>query len=486
LPAVAQVKRFLFAMAVSNNNQNKGKRVLILFPPFHDNLYGGGWRRSESPFAPLGLNYLATPLVKAGYNVNIIDLQVDHLNEVLYFDSFRNIDYVLISCFTFAFTNIQKIIRDIKITNDRAVIICGGPLCNETQKHIDNADVTVFGEADLIIAELLELISGKSSLKDIPGLSYMLDGRLVRNPGILQVENLDALDIPLLDLTADKDYGYLYGIRFNKIIPVITTRGCAFRCTFCTYQNVKYRERSVENVMQEIKMRVSAGAKYIVFCDDNFLLHPARANEIFDNIIECKLKVKIIIQGRVDIIDHRLALKMKQANVIILIFGIESVNQDVLNFYNKRTTVEKITEVIRIINSVGIISISGIIIGAPFEERRHFENITEFFNKVPQDFINVNILRYQHPSPLWVQANRKGLIRDDQMLVRADEKLSNFSYETLLMTQNKIIRSFYNNPARIARIIYKVSRQIGIFMFFRMLVIYFSKSIYRPPQEFHR
>ena len=54
------------------------------------------------------------------------------MDEEQYYSNFKNADYVLISCFTFAIKNIQKIIHDIKTTNSEAVIICGGPLCNET------------------------------------------------------------------------------------------------------------------------------------------------------------------------------------------------------------------------------------------------------------------------------------------------------------------------------------------------------------------
>ena len=476
----------LFPKGIDHQETDDRKRVLIIFPSFHENLYGAKWKKSESPFAPLGLNYLATPLLKAGYHVRIIDFQVDHLNEVQYFNSFLNTDFVLISCFTFAISIIQKIIHDIKITNEKAIIICGGPYCNETQKHIDNADLTVFGEADQMIVKLLNLLAGKKTLADIPGLCYKLDGKLKKNPGILSVENLDFVDIPSFDLTKNKDYGYIYGIKLKKFFPVITTRGCTFKCSFCTYQNVKYRERSVENVIEEIKLRVWEGAKYIVLCDDNFLLHKKRANAIFEQIIQSKLNIKIIIQGRVDIIDHDLALKMKQANVIMLIFGIESVNQDVLDFYNKKITIDKIKRVIEIVNNVGIITISGLIIGAPLEEMRHFENIIEFFRKVPQDFINVNILRYQYPSPLWIRAHDKGFIKDDEVLVYADERFSNFAYDDLLRIQNKIIKSFYNNPWRIGRIVYKVSRHFGIFVVFKVLSTYMSKTIYRTPHEFHR
>jgi radical SAM superfamily enzyme YgiQ (UPF0313 family) len=177
---------------------------------------------------------------------------------------------------------------------------------------------------------------------------------------------------------------------------------------------------------------------------------------------------------------------MKQANVIMLIFGIENVNQDVLDYYNKKTNIEKIRKAIGILNSLGILTSSGIIIGSPIEGHAHFENIIEFFRDTPQDFINVNILRYQYPSPLWIQANAEGLINTDEKFVYANEKLSKFSFEELLGIQKKIIRSFYNNPKRIIRLIYKLSKHFGLNIIFKIIIIYTSKAIYRPPQEFHK
>jgi radical SAM superfamily enzyme YgiQ (UPF0313 family) len=469
-----------------NNKLIAGKRVLMLFPPFFPHFYGEKWRKSESIFPPLGLLYIATPLVKAGYTVKIIDLQVDFLSKHQYSDHIENSDFILISCFTFAIENIQKIIHEIKSINEKTKIICGGPYCNETKKHIENADYTLFGEADQVIVNLLELIAENKSLAGIPGLCCYVNGSITENPGVLIPEKLDDLDPPLFDLVKNKNYGYVYGIRLKKTYPIITTRGCPFKCAFCTFQNVKYRERSIENVTGEIKMRVDSGAKYLIICDDNFLLNRNRVNSIFDYIIKNKLKIKIIIQGRVDIVDYELCVKMKQANVIMLIFGIENVNQDVLNYYNKQINIEKIRKVIEITNSFGILTSSGIIIGSPIEGHAHFENIIEFFKNTPQDFINVNILRYQYPSPLWIKANAEGLISDNEIFVYANEILSKFSFEELLGIQRKIIRSFYNNPKRIIRLMYKLSKHFGLIIIFKTIIIYMSKAIYRPPQEFHK
>jgi anaerobic magnesium-protoporphyrin IX monomethyl ester cyclase len=471
------------------NNDNiivSGKRVLMLFPPFHKYFYGENWRKSESLFPPLGLLYIATPLVKAGYRVKIIDLQVDQLSKHQYFDHLNNSDYVLISCFTFAYDNIQKIIHDVKTTNPKARIICGGPYCNETKKHIENADYTLFGEADQVIVKLLESIATNKSLSEIAGLCYHANGNIIINQGEHKPPNLDQVDPPLFELVENKNYGYVYGVKLKHTYPLITSRGCPFKCAFCTFQNVKYRERSVENVIAEIKMRVDSGAKHLIICDDNFLLNKRRVNFIFDYIIENKLKIKIIIQGRIDIVDYELCLKMKQANVIMLIFGIENVNQDVLNYYNKKTNIDQIRKVIEITNSLGILTSSGVIIGSPIENNQHFENIIEFFKKTPQDFINVNILRYQYPSPLWIKANAEGLISENETFVYANEKLSNYTFGELLVVQQKIIRSFFNNPKRIIRLIYKLTKHLGILVIFKIIILYFGKSIYRPAQEFHK
>ena len=114
------------------------------------------------------------------------------------------------------------------------------------------------------------------------------------------------------------------------------------------------------------------------------------------------------------------------------------------------------------------------------------EDIIEFFKNTPQDFINVNILRYQYPSPLWLKANADGLIKDDQIFVYAKGKLSKFSFVELLAVQQKIIQSFYNNPKRIMRLIYKLTKIFGFFFIFKIFIIYINKTIYRPPQEFHK
>jgi len=435
--------------------------------------------------APLGLMYLAAPLIKAGYHVKFIDFTVDRMEKDQYFKELGSSYFILISCYTHTLKNAKKIIQDVRKVSKNAVIVCGGPYCTETQNHIEGADVCVFGEADLEIVNILDSLSTNKSMDDIPGLSFRRNGKLVRTEGKLLIENLDLIEPPSMDLSKDKNYGYIYGEKVDGIYAIMSSRGCPFSCTFCSYQKKKYRERSVDNVIQEIKIREEEGARYLIFYDDNFLMRRRRVVEIMDKIIENKINLKIAIQGRVDLADLDLFKKMKEAGVIIMLYGIESANQDVLDFYNKKTTVEKAKKAINLANKVGIITFGNMIIGAPMERKNHFEINKKFLKEVPLDLLSVHILHYIYPLRIWTEAYEKGLIGRDEIVVAADERLSHFSYDELRKMELELVKSFYNNPQRILRIARKLWKNLGTKYIWTLFRMYLGRKIYRTAEKFH-
>jgi radical SAM superfamily enzyme YgiQ (UPF0313 family) len=204
-----------------------------------------------------------------------------------------------------------------------------------------------------------------------------------------------------------------------------------------------------------------------------------------DKIIKNRFKLKIIIVGRVDLADYDLFKKLKEAGVISINFGLESANQDVLDFLNKKSTVEKTKAAITIANKVGIITFGNIIIGAPMETKRHFEVNKKFLKEVPLDFLSLHILKYIYGSHIWDQAYQKGLIKKDEIVVTADKRLANFSTEELINVQKELIKSFYNSPKRILRITYKLLKTFGIGMIYGLFKMYFSRSVYRSSDKFH-
>ena len=124
-----------------------------------------------------------------------------------------------------------------------------------------------------------------------------------------------------------------------KAANVLSTRGCPFRCTFCTTSRMfaPYRQRSVENVIAELRMYKQMGFKYMNFEDDNFTADKERAKEICRQMIKEGLVFKeTFFFGRTDLAkDEELLTLLKQAHLTRVLIGIESLKQEALDSINK-------------------------------------------------------------------------------------------------------------------------------------------------------
>ena len=109
-------------------------------------------------------------------------------------------------------------------------------------------------------------------------------------------------------------------------------------------------------------------------------------------------------------------------------------------------------------NQMGILSYGWFIVGAPMDTREHFENDLRLINKTHLDFAYFNVLGYREGSDLWEDACQKGLIKKNETIVWANEKLSNFTFEELRAVRAEMTRRVFIKPSRLLRILYKTWR----------------------------
>jgi radical SAM superfamily enzyme YgiQ (UPF0313 family) len=138
----------------------------------------------------------------------------------------------------------------------------------------------------------------------------------------------------------------------KTIIPIQTSRGCPFHCSFCSVTGMfgkAYRFRSTENVIEEL-YRYNRKNNFIFFYDDNFTANRRRAKALLRRMIEEKFMFKWSTQVRVDIAkDPELIRLMKEAGCHTLYIGLESVNPKSLKSMKKQQTVDEMAQAIRII-----------------------------------------------------------------------------------------------------------------------------------------
>lgn len=199
---------------------------------------------------------------------------------------------------------------------------------------------------------------------------------------------------------------------------VISTRGCPFSCTFCstTRMFAPYRQRSVDNVLDEIRMYKQMGFKYMNFEDDNFTADKKRAKEICRRMIDEGLTFKeTFFFGRTDMArDPELLDILQRAGLTRVLIGIESLNQKALDTVNKRQSVEDIRQAAAACKEHGIRLIASIVLGIDDDSLEDMDRAIQFAKDIDAYQLQPAILTPFPQTPVYDEFVRDGrLISQD-------------------------------------------------------------------------
>jgi len=224
-------------------------------------------------------------------------------------------------------------------------VVLGGPHASFLpEEALQHGDYVISGEAEAALPMLVEALNGSRPLADVPGLTWRDGGTVRRNPAGCHVADLDALPFPdfsLLTMSRHRRMGsFLLG---GSIIPVQTSRGCPFDCSFCSVTGMfgrRYRFRSPQSVIAELR-RYDPKRNFIFFYDDNFAANPRRARELCQAMIDEGFHFKWSTQVRTDVArDPELLDLMVKAGCQTLFIGFESVDPAALAEMRKGQDVE--------------------------------------------------------------------------------------------------------------------------------------------------
>jgi radical SAM superfamily enzyme YgiQ (UPF0313 family) len=182
-----------------------------------------------------------------------------------------------------------------------------------------------------------------------PNLSFRAkDGRIVHNPLLPLREDLDTIPAPDLSLLKPDPRRR----KFQPPIPVQTSRGCPFDCSFCSVTGMfgkKYRFRSTENVIEELR-RYDRAKSSVFFYDDNFAANRERTKELLQAMIRERFTFPWTTQVRADLArDVELVRLMRDAGCHTVYIGFESVNPRSLDGMKKKQTVADLVRAARVL-----------------------------------------------------------------------------------------------------------------------------------------
>jgi radical SAM superfamily enzyme YgiQ (UPF0313 family) len=299
--------------------------------------------------------------------------------------------------------------------------------------------------------------------KDIRGLSYRQNGRVVHNE-IHPLPDITRLPFPDRSLRKHDYRAIVHGVRVSHhtFDAVLTTRGCPFKCKFCTFslnplgQKRSYTERPVESVIEELK---TVKADVVLFSDDNFFTNPKRSEELCDLIIENNIKKTFVVQARIDMARYpRVLDKAEKAGFKVFLIGIESPHDWILKQLQKGITQQQVREAFTVLTQYDFYLHGYFIYGNIGETEEEMLYIPKFAKEIKLDSISFQKLRIEKFSPLKevVEATPGYYYHHIGGPVYSDR----YGHKELRQIRSRIRSEFYD-LARVIHIIRKAAR-IGL------------------------
>ncbi len=320
----------------------------------------------------LGLPLLGAMLKKRGREVSIYCQEFSGLD----MNSVLSSDLVGLSTTTSTAPEAYRIADKARAAGI-PVMIGGSHVTFMADEALEHADYVVRGEGEFTMLELLDAIEAGDVPAGIRGLSYRNGDEVVHNPDRGLVSDLDALPFPDLSL--------IHGADKISLLPVATSRGCPFGCNFCSVTPMfgrGYRYRSTDNVIEELIQLTNSDVlcqQKVFFYDDNFAANRKHTKELLDTMLTKGVTPGWTAQVRVDVAQDRELLKlMKRSNCYYVYVGLESVNPESLEEFNKRQQVEQIVESIRILREHGIMVHGMFILGAEHDTLETIRDTVDF------------------------------------------------------------------------------------------------------------
>ena len=415
---------------------------------------------------PLGISYIGAALRAAGH-----DVKIELLENSDSLPDFTGADVVGISCNTVQFNSGLKVAKAAK--EEGKMVIMGGPHPTSSPEEAlrsGDVDYVVRGEGEETSVELLEALKSKRRFapEQILGISWIHkeSKRIVHNPDRPFIQNLDALPFPLREAT------WRYGKNSKAIsrgvieYPLVTARGCPYRCNFCDVHLLagrRFRVRSIENTIREVEEIIRTyNAERILIVDDIINHDNDRLTRLFTSLIERGYPVVRWVMGRADhlVKNPGTAEIMAHAGVRQMFLGIESPSEHILKAYKKggKASSEISVRAVQLLRQNDIETWGAFLLGEPSETMEDIERTMEFAKLLNPGIAQFSILTPYPGTELWKNVEPKITTRDwdrydcmhsvfrtDYLDPKELEKVLVKAYTSFYLQPKRILRELLNN-----------------------------------------
>jgi anaerobic magnesium-protoporphyrin IX monomethyl ester cyclase len=339
----------------------------------------------------LGLMYLSASLRRAGYSVRHIDHTFRERHEVLDEVAGLRPSVIGIYCMITMQDEAFSLADDLR---GQALLVAGGPYPSGDQRpFLDRFDLVAIGEGEDTIVEIMEHLDD-GRFEEVRGLAFRRDGEVVTTPPRVRTKDMSMLPLPYRGDLPNAEYVAYWRRHWGEATtPLMSTRGCPFRCEFC-HKSVfgdLFSSRPAESVVAEMREIAELGYDHVWMSDDLFTLNYRRTMELSRSIEEAALPLTWECLSRVTHVDEELFVQMRKAGCRRIFFGIESGDEGVLKQMAKGITPLQAETTVRACVRAGIRAAAFFMVGYLGETQQSLEKTIRFSSRLPLDYVSYTI-----------------------------------------------------------------------------------------------
>ncbi len=397
-------------------------KITLCYPalvPGHKAKYG---------LQPLGVLYIASVLKRDGFDVEVVDADIDglSLHETARRVLDTNPDLVGFSLMTPQLLTALAVSSLVKQIRPDLPIVLGGAHVDSTKGDVfamaNSFDLAVHGEGEGTLLDVCQTMRshGMRDLEqywaDIPGLIYR-DGKgsVMVNPARTFTRDLDEfprVDYDLLDITKYS----IPTMAGRYVLSMMLSRGCPFKCTFCDApitMGKKLRFWSIERVIEDIRFyKQKYGVTNFVFKDSTFTANKKWALKFVQALLDANLNIKWRCNTRVNLVPPELLNLMAEAGCYVINFGVESGHPDILKRIKKEVDLDHVVDAFERCRKLGIRTYATFLIGNPGETTETARATIDFAKKVRPSLCMFFVSTAYPGTPMYLDALVDGTVEE--------------------------------------------------------------------------
>ena len=369
---------------------------------------------------PYSLLQIASLLRNGGHEVYLIDANCEKINYDQLTEKISVLNYAVL-LFRFTASSFDWDMETARVSkenhpNAKTIGICWalGSFPEKVLEISKYLDIYVMHEYEVVVPSLISTISRNDDLSKVKGIAFRSDDEIHVNEVAKPISDYDSLPLPAYDLLPSLD-GYYRVVKYSSPFTIMyTSKGCPFSCTYCTVARTKWKPKSAQSILEELRyLKRNYNIKTVTFFDEVFTLNRKRVVDVAETIKNENLNIKWICDTRVDLVDKELLEIMADGGCDAIAFGVESGSQRLLDNVKKRCTVEQAENAIKWAKDAGIKVHCNLMFGLPGENWETVNETIGFLKRTLPNGIQAGATSVKYGAELREIALKEGWIKDD-------------------------------------------------------------------------